>query len=338
LVIVGACSGGGSLDTSLETEIKVVAFLPAPKGGTFASPVQLSSTGQILVTYLPPRSESWDVHIFVIDPVTAALTRLPFPDEPDCSRGTRHTNAAELSDGRVAYAASCFGTAARVPFEATRLMAYDPRTGMASPLRPYLLHQTQTSFWFAPDRDIGLVNTATGLRESLLWLLPDRTEPLPLPFERVFGATFSPDGRWVAVAATIGGQGVQGIDRADLPAALYIFSSDFKQQRQLVPPDTGGGGAKWSPDGRWLVATFGVSEERNDLVLVEVATGKTYRIIHGRETGGASFTPDGRRLLVPVGTRSRETIGSPAPGKKPLPEVGLLILELPDLGRFVTAR
>lgn len=325
-----------SVDTSLESQVRIVQFLPAPKGGTFATPVFLPATGQIVVTYFPPRAEGWDVHLYSIDPTTAALTRLPLPDEPDCSRGTAHSVPSLLGDGRLAYASSCYGDAPRVPRAATRLMAWDPRTGEVSQLRPYLLHQSQGRYAFAPDLSVGVLNNATGLREQLLWLRPDRLEPLPLPFGRVFTPIWSPDGRWISLPASPGGQDVQGIDRADLPRSIYLLSADGKEVRQLVGGQTGAGAADWSPDGRWLVSTFGISETQDDLMLIEVATGKTYRVLRGRETGGGAFSPDGRRLLVPVGTRSGDVLFSR--DKPPIAEVGLLILELPDLSRFATAK
>jgi Tol biopolymer transport system component len=54
----------------------------------------------------------------------------------------------------------------------------------------------------------------------------------------------------------------------------------------------------WSPDGRWLAFTGGVSGKKSDLWLLSPTTNALYLVGSGADFGFPAFSPDGRRLAA----------------------------------------
>lgn len=135
----------------------------------------------------------------------------------------------------------------------------------------------------ASSNNIEIVNTSDGTAQSLQALVPGTS------------AMWSPDGGWIAYRLFTPGHDLLGYDRQ---------AGGF---RSLIPadvPDSVEGSparypARWSPDGRYLLAQM-VSRENGDgrLLLIDMTTA-TSRIL---PTGDASawtgrWSPDGSQIL-----------------------------------------
>lgn len=314
----------------LSGAVERIGFIPAPRGAVLGVGAWLPGQERVVVSYRPPGGELADAHIYTVAAYDPELRLVPLPNDPSCAR-TGHVVPGMLADGRLAYVQRCIGNP-RVPQEANSLMVFDFASGTATPLFPYYLHANQVQYALAPDLRRGVISDGRGLHERLLWLEPAGTRPVPdLAFERVWGPTWSPDGRMIAVAAVASGNGAQGLARLDLPWGLYVLDGQASRPRLLLDGFSSLASFAWSPDGRWLL---GSGTRGNDgasgLWLVEVASGRASLVVAGTEqAGGAVWLPDGRTIVVSVGVRSGEPLV--VPGRTPAERVGLAILKLPQL-------
>jgi hypothetical protein len=314
-------------------------FVPAPEGHLFVGPVWLpgtSRTDRLVVSMIPVQSvRGADYQLFVMDADGSHLSELAVPDDPGCASTSRY-DARPLPDGRLGYLQRCLISASparRIPEESVTLMALGPETGEAERLVPYYLGFNAHMFDFAPDMRRGIINDGRGLHAGLLWLLPQRTEPvtLPVPFELVGYPSWSPDGRTIAfpAAPTQSGRRVTGPSRADLPLRLYLLSVASGVVHPLTDSRTNQGPPAWSPDGKWLAAFLDFDSPREGLWLIEVATGKRHLLVPGSLVGPPSWSPDGRTLVAATGVDIHaRNLSAPK---------GLLVIDLPDLGSLASS-
>lgn len=328
LLLAAVCSLDSTEQDSLINTVNV-RFIAAPAGGVFGTPAWLPRTGEIIVVFNPAGGSIRDYHLYAIKPDGSDLRPISLPNDPECEY-TSQSRPYVLPDGRLAYLQECWVSQTReLPQEAINLMVFDPTTQSVQRLLPYYLPFNTKVYTFAPDLQVGLANVGVGLQERLYWLFPNRLELLDLPLERAGSPSWSPDGRLIAVDGAPDALGREGIERLELPRTLYLMSTDGKQLRPLVDHLRGNGASSWSPDGRWLVVPLDFENGERGLWLIEVATGKRYRLMDREDIGAAAWSPDGRSLAVPVGTLSRYISSTPGP-------VGLYIIDLPDLNQLVT--
>jgi Tol biopolymer transport system component len=108
-------------------------------------------------------------------------------------------------------------------------------------------------------------------------------------------ATWSPDGRMLAIAARA--------RPADSRAHLYVLPSRGGKLRELNSVVAEQAPA-WSPTGDMIAFITG---DRIDLVDTNRGSSRTLVRLSGRVISELAWSPDGRRLAFASATRSRET-------------------------------
>ncbi len=143
---------------------------------------------------------------------------------------------------------------------------------------------------------------------------PDKPEPIErhLVYEKLIGETgiwiaaadgsrprrlaakgqepvISPDGKWVAYSGDCPEPDAPGCDQA------YVVSTEPGGKPRRLPNEVGGP-VTWSPDSEGIVATRSLSEEAQELVFVDVASGKEVKLARGKFWGW-SVSPDGKQIV-----------------------------------------
>ena len=118
----------------------------------------------------------------------------------------------------------------------------------------------------------------------------------PLPVDIRAGALYfgSPDGTMLVYS-----------DCCSSPNPVWVANVDGTEIRQITPDGVDGFGAQWSPDGSMLVyqQRDGLTREIGNLVIVDVATGRTTQITdlepakYGLWFMSPSFSSDGEHVL-----------------------------------------
>lgn len=108
----------------------------------------------------------------------------------------------------------------------------------------------------------------------------------------VAAVAWSPDGTTLAVSAQTEAGG---------PFALYLFSTEALQLRQLTTPPPahyGDGAPAFSPNGGHLAFARSAADGAADLFVLPVRGGEPERLTHAeRDVIGLDWTPDGRALV-----------------------------------------
>jgi WD40 repeat protein len=143
---------------------------------------------------------------------------------------------------------------------------------------------------------------STTARGSLLSLAVDAYRGT-LAAGFVYADAISPDGRYVATAATVPAPGI----RPDPTVRLW----DARTHRRLAILRTGFTlSVTFSPDGRTLAAAV---LSKRTVQLWNVATRRLIRVVNGLGASAVAFTPDGRLLAVAEGDRAVHLL-NPATG------------------------
>ena len=101
-------------------------------------------------------------------------------------------------------------------------------------------------------------------------------------------ASWSPNGKWVAVSGT-------DADGADRRRHLYLIAAAGGRLRQLSAEEVGTGGPPaWTPDGRWI--TYATFEGEVREVTPDGSATRTVADFPHEEVSGLAWSPDGTRL------------------------------------------
>lgn len=97
-----------------------------------------------------------------------------------------------------------------------------------------------------------------------------REKVVALALESVHDAAVSPDGAWLAVAASAAG----GRDNHD----IWLTRPDGTGQRRLVSMPSLQHEPRWSPDGQWVYFLSGEGEQDHDIWRARVSDGSTQQV------------------------------------------------------------
>src|SRR4030095_1666858 len=104
----------------------------------------------------------------------------------------------------------------------------------------------------------------------------------PSPSTTPWWPTWSPDGKWIAVAMY---GSVWKMDRGTAIASKLSYGRKYHSS-----PD-------WSPDGKWIVYTADDGGVSIGLEILNVETGESYTLTQDKEVyADPVFSPDGSRL------------------------------------------
>ncbi len=131
-------------------------------------------------------------------------------------------------------------------------------------------------------------------------------------YQRVGAPAVSPDGAWVAYT-------VAHVDTEEDKnvTQLWMISWDGTQDIQLTYGKDSAGGARWSPDGRWLAFTSGrEGEAKGSQVWVLDRRGGEARQLTNvkQDLGGFRWSPDSKQLLLTLQAKDEP---EPEKGAKP---------------------
>lgn len=146
---------------------------------------------------------------------------------------------------------------------------------------------------YSPDgRQIAFVNRVDD-EPAAVWIMgSDGATPhaIPSPAGTVVAAQWSPDGRYIAVAAAVENSFSHRIFIIDLenPTAA-------PRQVPTALVDVGGSLA-WSPDQRDLLIFAGPAAAR-EIYRLDIATGQTTQLTFGGNNASASYSPDGQYVV-----------------------------------------
>jgi TolB protein len=95
-------------------------------------------------------------------------------------------------------------------------------------------------------------------------------KPMAMSLQSIHDAAVSPDGEWLALAASAGG----GRDNHD----IWLARPDGKDQRRLVSMPHLQHEPRWSPDGQWIYFLSGDGEQDHDVWRARVSDGSTEQV------------------------------------------------------------
>lgn len=318
--------------------LKEVRFIAAPNEGEFLGLAWLPSTREFVVNYRSSKStkDSWDLQLYSMREDGSDFNPLPLSPDPDCKYTSRHLPRT-LPDGRLAYVQRCWVSLTperHLPTEAVTLWAYDPVARSSEQLVPYFLPYRPSAFDFAPNMQVGLLNEGNRLYHNLYWIRANQLEYLELALEKPGSPSWSPDGRTIAIDGVPYDLEKDSIDRLELPAKLYLLSTDDLSLEPVADGFINAAVSAWSPDGRWLAVQVGFSLQDEDdqaLWLIEPSTGHRHTLISGSQYGtGPAIWVDDRTLAKLAWFWSR-TRPAGDEGSN-----GLYIFELPNLDQYAT--
>ncbi len=279
--------------------VPVEAVLAPPAEGEY---VDVAWLDQGLVVQYEPSDVTghWHNEIWLMRPDGSDAQRLPLPKAENC-HVQAYEGLARLPDGRLGYVQDCIPPNQHM--DILHMVAYDLRTGEASPLLSYSLPSTLVGtggYSWNPEMTRGITSDGNGrgLAEQLYWFAPDHWERLDVGLPQAYGAAWSPDGQSVAYLGAPE-QGLYGVARTESLYNLYIMRPDKPPGEALVTDLQHVSGVTWSSDSRWLAfpAIIGTWRRQRGMWLVEVATGKQQLVMAG-DLALAVWSPDGQHLAL----------------------------------------
>lgn len=141
---------------------------------------------------------------------------------------------------------------------------------------------------FSPDGRMILFSLERKKGRTGLWLVQrDGSKPRRLLAGVGGDAAWSPDGRWIALTATVAG--------GDLRQHLYVVPATGGALRQLGPEEVRSGEAPaWTPDGHWI--TYATYEGEVRRVHPDGSGAETIANFPHREVRNLAWSPDGSHL------------------------------------------
>ncbi len=132
--------------------------------------------------------------------------------------------------------------------------------------------------------------------------------PLPVPEGGVSGVVFSPDSKALAVGYDVGGKVRDAGGDVVVSGGVVLFDATSRQRLQAAPlpvPEGGVSGVAFSPDGKTLVAGYGVSSDDGSMGGVVVFNAMSRQRFHAEPLPGAErrvrevvISPDGRTIAA----------------------------------------
>lgn len=292
------------------------------------------------VTWLPDgklliRTESSGTLYKIDEPISYLLRdgddleQRQFPVETHCSAYQYHINGI-LPDGRLGLVEECniYDKPYQRPTEEmTYILAYDWHTGEVERLVAQSLPPIGGS-WFSwnPDMTRG-VQEAGSLLSTLIWLTPERAEPMDILIEdgsrrwslaenyrvilaresdareigRAGSPAWSPDGTQIAFFASPDAVGRNNISRATGEYKLYLMDAALLQPKPVLDGMYFADFLTWSPDGHWLVfigEREGYCSADTCLWLFSPEREELIQVTSDIMVEPISWSPDGSRLVT----------------------------------------
>lgn len=251
-----------------------------------------------------------------------------FPTDPSCTI-LYYLTVGILPDGRLSIVKNCdvYKNLNQQPIEElTYIMGYDWQTGeMKQLVKESLPPFGGNSYSWNPDMTKG-VQEAGDLLSTILWLTPERAEPMNITIddnfrhwsladnywvmlnrnnqERDIGIakwpTWSPNGQQIAFFASLDAIGRSGISRATGEYFLYLMNVDTLQPISILDGLRFAHQLEWSPNGEWMAFTAqkdGYCSEYNCLWLFSPRRNYLVQVTDD-QTDYFSWSPDGQKLVT----------------------------------------
>jgi WD40 repeat protein len=242
------------------------------------------------------------------------------PSREGCRR-TDYGSLFTLPGGELAMLQVCIAT----PI-VYNILVYDRATDSGHFLLPFDMPKagslatdpTQTTLIYQTIRAFGTMYRVTSdaleplpvtlTQGNKSWYLPDTTEveaqwnadPARVD-RRVYEAgilanvTWSPDGNWIAVGATLEPQGKPLATQGYYDWNIYLINPDTLESKILVSGiEDSGLIFGWSPDSRWLLYKEGGGK---GLWIVNIESGTRHNVFKG-QIDSSTWNPDGTQILT----------------------------------------
>jgi hypothetical protein len=291
--------------------------IPTAKGG-FTGIAWLRS-GWIVASFdAQPEAPGSTPHLVRLKPDGSGFEELPVPENPVCLQ-VSHVEPTALPDGRVGFISECSLPEAE-GFGQDRLLAYDPKTEVTSPLVAGLLDPIPGPFTWNPSMDHGLIGAPNAPCVSISGLTRQGIERLPITvsdggrswrLDQLFlgpstsdcqdlgnanWPAWSPDGRTIAFFASPLAMGNDGVSRLDSPWNLYFMDPGERRPHPVLKGIHEPQDLKWSPDGKWL-AFGGEIGGKNGTWLYQPASHRMERVSSDL-MNTLAWSPDGRQIAA----------------------------------------
>jgi Tol biopolymer transport system component/DNA-binding winged helix-turn-helix (wHTH) protein len=210
-------------------------------------------------------------------------------------KGDATSDPVRVTNGPLYYEAPAAGRKANQIFFVahdyhSRLEKYDPQQKEFAPLQGFLSHADHVSF----SRDL----------QSVVWLDPmdrlwrakvDGTDRIQLTPEsmRVFLATWSPDGRQLALMARYPGQ----------PWQIFLVNADGGSPERLMREDRNVADPSFSPDGKSIIFggvpdLMGQGSTPRSIKILELSSGRISELPHSEGLFSPRWSPDGHYIAA----------------------------------------
>ena len=277
-----------------------------------------------LVVEYEPEELSFTDLLYRLRPDGTEFARLEPGRDLDCTRNTRYHDPVALPDGRLGLDKHCQYAQDGQTWTPDRryLTAYDLDQGTATTLVAPFPYSGLGGFKMTwnPTMTRGVVGFGVLACERIAWVNAEGPEfpalmvrdgarglrfvKYPeemlscLEFGRVGRPAWSPDGRWLAFAASPQGVGLDLYSRVRAPWHLYLMGLEKQQPRPVLKNVKAPSAVAWSPDGRWLALAGELAGQPRSLWLLAPATGTLRQVTTRSWIADVAWSPDGQALVV----------------------------------------